>query len=240
MEGQVAYRGLPGIVVRRRERPRRHLGQGFGFADINAKLPMTPTTKFRMASHSKLFTAIALMQCVSRGSCASTTRSQSTSPVQGETAGDDDGPITIEQLLSHSSACARGGDHWTSYESRLDDECAGSTPIGRRVRAVSTVEVFQPGVLRRRMIVEQVSGERWPLRRPQHLQAPGLCSPRAWTRRGGACRTVRAPHPDGSREVLPFVDARAWRQPPAVTSNWRKWPVSLRPVPQGRRGGAQV
>ena len=42
-------------------------GKGFGFADTNAKLQMTPTTKFRMASHSKLFTAIAIMQLREEG-----------------------------------------------------------------------------------------------------------------------------------------------------------------------------
>ena len=34
---------------------------GFGFADIAAKLPMTPRTKFRMVSHSKLFTATTIV-----------------------------------------------------------------------------------------------------------------------------------------------------------------------------------
>ena len=35
---------------------------GFGYADVAAKRPMTAETKFRMASHSKLFTATAIMQ----------------------------------------------------------------------------------------------------------------------------------------------------------------------------------
>jgi len=38
-------------------------------------------------------------------------------------AGDDDGPITIEQLLSHSSGLQReAGDHWTSFEFPTSDE----------------------------------------------------------------------------------------------------------------------
>jgi D-alanyl-D-alanine carboxypeptidase len=41
---------------------------GFGFADIEARLPMTATTKFRIASNSKLFTAIAIEQLLSHGS----------------------------------------------------------------------------------------------------------------------------------------------------------------------------
>src|SRR5437867_12707340 len=67
MEGQIAYRGLPGIVVGVVSDQEVVWARGFGFADINAKLPMTATTKFRMASHSKLFTAIAIMQLREEG-----------------------------------------------------------------------------------------------------------------------------------------------------------------------------
>src|SRR6187200_1564100 len=51
MEGQIAYRGLPGVVVGVVSDQELVWSKGFGFADINAKLPMTPATKFRMASH---------------------------------------------------------------------------------------------------------------------------------------------------------------------------------------------
>ena len=37
------------------------------YADTQAKRPMTPATKFRMASHSKLFTATAIMQIREQG-----------------------------------------------------------------------------------------------------------------------------------------------------------------------------
>src|SRR5262245_40200882 len=62
MDGQVAYRGLPGIVVGVVSDQELVWSKGFGYADLNAKVPMAATTKFRMASHSKMFTAIAIMQ----------------------------------------------------------------------------------------------------------------------------------------------------------------------------------
>src|ERR1700678_3693921 len=62
MEGQIAYRGLPGIEVGVVSDQQLVWSKGFGFANIKAKLPMTATTRFRMASNSKLFTAIAIMQ----------------------------------------------------------------------------------------------------------------------------------------------------------------------------------
>ena len=62
IQGQLAYRNLPGIAVGVVQDQRLVWAQGFGFADVGAKTPMTPETKFRMASHSKLFTATAIMQ----------------------------------------------------------------------------------------------------------------------------------------------------------------------------------
>src|SRR5262245_51792427 len=51
LEGQIAYRGLPGIVVGVVADQELVWAKGFGFADVQAKKPMTPATKFRMASH---------------------------------------------------------------------------------------------------------------------------------------------------------------------------------------------
>jgi D-alanyl-D-alanine carboxypeptidase len=103
MDGQIAYRGLPGIVVGVVSDQDLIWAKGFGFADVNAKLPMTPATKFRMASHSKLFTAIAIMQLREDG------KLRLDDPVakyltwfKAKPAGADDGPVTIEQLLDHS------------------------------------------------------------------------------------------------------------------------------------------
>src|SRR5688500_15771906 len=61
LEGQITYRGLPGIVVGVVADQELVWATGFGYADVKAKKPITPDTKFRMASHSKLFTATAIM-----------------------------------------------------------------------------------------------------------------------------------------------------------------------------------
>ena len=104
IEGQIAYRGLPGIAVGVVSDQQLVWSQGFGFADIKAKLPMTATTKFRMASNSKLFTAIAIMQLREEGKLGLDDPVVKYLPwFKAKAAGDDDGPITIEQLLSHSS-----------------------------------------------------------------------------------------------------------------------------------------
>src|SRR5690242_1742542 len=67
IEGQIAYRGLPGIAVGVVSDQDLVWTKGFGYADVSAKVPMTSTTKFRMASHSKLFAATAIMQLREEG-----------------------------------------------------------------------------------------------------------------------------------------------------------------------------
>ena len=68
---------------------------------------MTPATKFRMASHSKLFTATAIMQLREQGKIRLDDPVSKYLPwFKLKPAGDDDGPITIEQLLDHASGLA--------------------------------------------------------------------------------------------------------------------------------------
>jgi CubicO group peptidase (beta-lactamase class C family) len=87
---------------------------------------MTPATLFGMASHSKLFTATAIMQLREQGKFASMIPSRSTSVVPLKSAGDDDGEVTIEQLLTHSSGLPReAGDHWSTNQFPTGDEVAG-------------------------------------------------------------------------------------------------------------------
>ena len=67
MQAQMAYRGLPGVAVGVVSGDRLVWSKGFGFADVDAHTPVTASTKFRMASHSKLFTATAIMQLRDQG-----------------------------------------------------------------------------------------------------------------------------------------------------------------------------
>jgi D-alanyl-D-alanine carboxypeptidase len=62
IRAQIDYRALPGIAVGVVSDQELVWAKGFGFADVDSRTPMTAATKFRMASHSKLFTATAIMQ----------------------------------------------------------------------------------------------------------------------------------------------------------------------------------
>src|SRR5437588_4222022 len=164
LDGQLEYRGLPGVVVGVVNDQDLVWAKGFGFADVGAKLPMTPATKFRMASHSKMFTAIAIMQLREQGKLRlDDPVSQYVPWFKGKTAGDDDGPITIEQLLSHSSGLQReAGDHWTSFEFPTSEELRRLYPSRQAAFAPSVRWKYSNLAFSiAGMVIEQVSGERW-------------------------------------------------------------------------------
>jgi CubicO group peptidase (beta-lactamase class C family) len=245
VEGQLAYRGIPGVEVGVVSDQVLVWSKGFGFADLKARLPMSSSTKFRMASNSKLFTAIAIMQLREAGKLGLDDPVVKYLPwFKPKPAGDDDGPITIEQLLSHSSGLPReAGDHWASFQfptaedvRRLFADRQAAFPPAERWK-YSNLGFTVAG-----MVVEQVSGQHWADYVEEHIfkplgmngssvdqQVPGLAVP--YGRR----------MPDGTREVLPFVDSHGMAAATGVTSDVedmaRFMSAQFR---RGPRGGAQI
>jgi CubicO group peptidase (beta-lactamase class C family) len=245
MEGQIAYRGLPGIAVGVVSDQELVWSKGFGFADIKAKRPMTATTKFRMASNSKLFTAIAIMQLREGGKISLDDPVVKYLPwFKAKAAGDDDGPITIEQLLSHSSGLQReAGDHWSSYKFPTADELqrlyadrqAAFAPSMRW--KYSNLAYAIAG-----LVVEKVSGEKWAdyvehdIFKPLEMNASSVDK-----NVSGLAVPYGRRMPDGTREVLPFVDARGMAAATGVTSDVEDMAKFISAqFRRGPRGGAQI
>jgi D-alanyl-D-alanine carboxypeptidase len=212
IEGQIAYRGLPGIAVGVVSDQELVWSKGFGFADIKAKLPITATTKFRMAWNSKLFTAIAIMQLREEGKLGLDDPVVKYLPwFKEKPAGDDDSPITIEQLLSHSSGLQReAGDHWASNKFPTTDEIERlyadrQAPFAPSVPWKYSNFAFALAGL----VVEKVSGAGWAdyvernIFKPLRMDASSVDKNVA-----GLAVPYSRRMPDGSREVLPFVDSR--------------------------------
>ena len=245
IEGQIAYRGLPGVVVGVVSDQELIWSKGFGYADIKAKLPMTATTKFRMASNSKLFTAVAIMQLREEGKLGLDDPVVKYLPwFKAKPAGDDDGPITIEQLLSHSSGLQReAGDHWSSFQFPTAEELQRLYAERQAAFAPSVRWKYSNlGYAVAGLVVEKVSGERWAdyvernIFKPLQMNSssvdknvPGLAVP--YGRR----------MPDGKREVLPFVDARGMAAATGVTSDLEDMAKFMSAqFRRGPRGGAQI
>jgi CubicO group peptidase (beta-lactamase class C family) len=222
IEGQIAYRGLPGIAVGVIADQELVWAAGFGFADIAAKLPMTPRTKFRMASHSKLFTATAIMQLREQGKLRlDDPVSKYLTWFKVKTAGPDDPAITIEELLTHSSGLPReAGAHWTTYEFPTEEQLRNLTP--ERQAAFSPEVRWKYSNLAfsiAGMIVEVVSGETWGDYVQKHIYQPlGMSASSVDEKAPGLAVGYGRRMPDGSRAIMPFIDARGMGAATGITS----------------------
>src|SRR5277367_2271495 len=245
LEGQIAYRGIPGVAVGVVSDQDLIWSKGFGFANLQAKLPMTASTKFRIASNSKLFTAIAIMQLREDGKLRLDDPVAKYLPwFKAKPAGDDDGPITIEQLLSHSSGLQReAGDHWVSF----DFPTAGQLQqlyADRQAAFAPAVrwKYSNLGFAVAGLIVEKVSGEKWADYVNQNIFKPlGMVGSSVDKDVSDLAVPYGRRMPDGTREVLPFVDAKGMAAATGVTSDVEDMAKFMSAqFRRGPRGGAQV
>ena len=102
------FRDIPGLVVAIRHHGELLLSKAYGCANLENNVAMTTGHLFRIASHSKTFTATAIMQLVEHGRLRLDDRASATLPWLSS-------DITIRQLLNHTSGItrdSRDADFW--------------------------------------------------------------------------------------------------------------------------------
>jgi D-alanyl-D-alanine carboxypeptidase len=245
LEGQIAYKGLPGVAVGVVSDQQLVWAKGFGFANLQERRPMTPATLFRMASHSKLFTATAIMQLREQGKVRLDDPVSKHLPwFRFKPAGDDDGEVTIEQLLTHASGLPReAGDHWSTNQFPTEDEVRrlmadrqAAFPAATRWK-YSNLAFTIAG-----MVVEAVSGEKWADYVQRHIFTPLGMSASSVDKNDPALTVPYGRRmPDGSRAVLPFIDARGMASATGISSNVEDMAkfVSAQ-FRRGKMGGSQI
>src|SRR3984957_17979708 len=113
------------------------LDKGYGFANLEWNIPNTPTTKFRLGSITKQFTAASILLLEERG------KLKTDDPVKKYMA---DAPaawdkVTIYNLLTHTSGIA----NFTSFPDYASTETAPTTPEKLVARFRDKPLEFQPG-----------------------------------------------------------------------------------------------
>jgi CubicO group peptidase (beta-lactamase class C family) len=221
-EGQLRFRGYPGVAVGVVAGERLVWSRGFGFANVADTTAMTPQTKFRMASHSKLFTATAIMQLREQG------KLNLDDPVSKhlpwftvQPANPDDPPVTIEELLTHSSGLPReAGDHWTTFNFPTRDEFRALMPNRKAAFAPETRWKYSNlAYTLAGLVVEQVSGLSWADYVTRHIFQPlGMVNSSVDKDVPGLAVGYGRRMPDGSRSTMPFVDARGMAAATGITS----------------------
>jgi len=112
---KIQYDRIPGLAVGIVHNGKLVYRKGFGFADIESKISMLPKTCFRIASISKTFTAVAIMQLVEQGKINLDDQVEKYLPwFKAQTKDSDSSNITIRQVLSHTGGVFRDGNtpHW--------------------------------------------------------------------------------------------------------------------------------
>ena len=111
LDAQRAYQQVPGMsyaVVRDQETV---MSGGSGFADPATRRPATADTLYSICSVSKLFTSIAVMQLRDEGKLGLNDPVARHLPWFTIPTGADEGIVTLENMLTHSSGLPRESDH---------------------------------------------------------------------------------------------------------------------------------
>jgi CubicO group peptidase (beta-lactamase class C family) len=179
---------VPGVAVAVVDHGTLQMAKGYGFSNVEASVPMSVETVFRIGSITKQFTATGIMQLVEQGKIAlddDITKFLPDYPTQGH-------KVTIQHLLTHTSGIKSytglGPKFWTEA-SRLDlsndqmlalfkDQPFDFNP-GEKY-AYNNSAFFLLGV-----IIEKVSGMPYPryleerILRPLGLRSTAYCDDKA-------------------------------------------------------------
>lgn len=244
MDGQMESRGLPGVAVGVVADGELVWARGFGHADVERGVPMTPATRFRIASHSKLFTAVSLVQLRDRGLLRLEDPVSAYLPwFEVEPAHPTDPPITLEELLTHSSGLPREADaHWTTLDFPTREELRALIPA--REAAFSPETRWKYSNLAYTvagMVVEEVSGKGWAEYIQEEILDPlGMRSSSVDREDPLLAVGYGRRLPDGTRDILPFVDSRGMAAATGMTStveDMARFVSAQFPVREGEDGG---
>ena len=100
---------LPGLAVAIMQDGKEQRCWCYGYADCEKSIPLTPEHYFRIASHSKTFTATAVMQLVERGVLNLDQPVARYLPWLSSHADSRMRSVTLRHLLSHGSGLIRDG-----------------------------------------------------------------------------------------------------------------------------------
>ena len=226
LDARMAYSGQPGVSVAIVHDQELVYAKGFGYANTAENKPMEAGSIFRIASHSKLFTSIALMRLQEAGKLDLDDPIVKHLPwfdIKDNHAGDR--PITIRQLITHTSGLSReiGYAYWQNYDFPTIEDVK---------ERVSDLETIFPTENRWKYsnfaltlageIVAVVSGQPFADYVQEHIIDPlGMnqtsvvfpADHQAALATGYGRRM-----PDGTRSVMPFVDARGMAAATGVSS----------------------
>ncbi|MBV8188670.1 MAG: beta-lactamase family protein [Alphaproteobacteria bacterium] len=207
LELQIESTQQPGCLMAVVHRGEVVLEHGFGVANLATGEPLTPRHRFRIASHSKSFTASGIMKLREQG------RLRLDDPVGRfvRGLGRQAASVTIMQLLSHSAGLTRDGVDAGQFDGRrpfLDvDDLFSDLAMGPVIDAGLRLKYSNHGYALLGLVIASITGEpyaRWMER--EVIGAAGLqeTTPDMPLKRGTPfARGHTAQAPVGRRLVVP-------------------------------------
>jgi CubicO group peptidase (beta-lactamase class C family) len=159
LEYQLRDTELPGCVIAIVHKGRLVLERAFGYADIVSREPLSPRHRFRVASHSKSFTAAGIMKLREEGKLGLDDRvGRYVEGLHPEIAA-----ATITQLLSHGAGIARdgtGGGQWHDRRPFLDAvELRADLATAPAIEANTRFKYSNHGYGLTGLLIEAVTGQ---------------------------------------------------------------------------------
>jgi CubicO group peptidase (beta-lactamase class C family) len=216
IENQMTYNGTPGISLAIVYDQEIVWSRGYGFADLERRIPATSETLYRIGSISKVFTSIAVLKLCDEGKLRLDDNVDMFLPwFQPENKYTDVPPITVRHLLTHTSGLPgeSTSPYWSTFEFPSSEEIAdgirsqelvlptqsrfkysnlGFVMAGQLVAVVANTSY---GQFVREQILEPLSMSE------TYSDLPDEAQPRLAT---GYGRRM----PDGTRRVLPYSEMR--------------------------------
>lgn len=216
VESQMTYQGLPGISLAIVHDQELVWSRGYGFADLERRLPVTSETIYRIGSISKLFTSIAVLRLRDEGRLRLDDKVDTYLPwFRPRNTYTDVPSITIRHLLTHTSGLPGEplSSYWTTFEfpssaqiaegiqhqdlvlptqSRFKYSNLGFAVAGELVAAVADTSFEQ-------FVREQIL---------EPLSMNGTFSDLSEEARARLATGYGRRMPDGTRDVLPYSETR--------------------------------
>ncbi len=220
IQSQIHYGKMPGASVGVIYNGDLIYRKGFGNEDLESKIPATPDSRYRISSQSKVFTAIGIMILRDEGKLNLDDSIENyLSWLKFKPLQETDPPVTIRQLLTHSSGLSRDiGSHWTDFKFPTQDEF-------RKLASSNKLTLVHPPYTEWKYsnnaftllgeIIEAVSGKSYEdfieekILLPLNMSATRVVQDKSYqsTLAVGYGRKM----PDGSRQKFEYVDVKLLR-----------------------------
>ena len=217
IEQQVVHRNLPGLSIAIVFDQEIVWAKGYGYSDVEQKIPATPSTVYRIGSVTKLFTSTAILQLRDQGKLRLDDPVSLYLPWFRIRNPFPDAPeITIRQLLTHTSGLPREAafPYWTDHVFPTRDALAEAVPGQDAVGAPETTYHYSNlGMSLLGEVVAEVSGRPWAeYVQEKILQPLGMVSSSAapgadLLQRRATPYMLRTP--DGARGIFDYYDTGA-------------------------------